>query len=94
MTDAPERIWIDYGQAEGDGVAWSEPAPNGPREEETQYIRADLHEAEVARLRAALITAGGALVSAGTIMNLGLAVDPEKLIGMGMTAHQAAKEPT
>lgn len=49
MSDAPERIWLDSGDAE-QAVILS--APTTP--EDVEYIRLDLHQQEVKRLKAEL----------------------------------------
>lgn len=63
MTDAPERIWLDGDAEAGDGYyprcfetskPCSEPA--------ICYIRADIHEAEVVRLKEALADYQTALI--------------------------------
>ena len=57
MTDAPERIWLqdagDYAVAKRamDDLTWCYMPID---EHDTEYIRADIHEAEVLRLREAL----------------------------------------
>jgi len=50
-VSAPERIWLDWpGANKGDPV-FDEPPERDTQPGQTQYIRADIHEAEVARLR-------------------------------------------
>ena len=50
MTDAPERIWVDYAPYTEDWGFVSDEDCGGC----TQYIRADIHEARVKELEEAL----------------------------------------
>lgn len=50
MTDAPERVWITE-FTHGDR-SWTDNAKIGKYRKEMEYIRADIHEAEIERLRA------------------------------------------
>ena len=55
--NAPERVWLDWPDANRGGIVYAEPPERDTQEGQTAYIRADLYEAaeaEVERLRAAL----------------------------------------
>lgn len=57
MTDAPERIWLDWPVANRGEPVYDEPPERDTDAGQTCYVRADLYEAqaaEIARLREAL----------------------------------------
>lgn len=56
MSDMPERIWAGHGYA--DSQSWVDFKPD--LLVTTEYIRADVHEAEVRRLRIEVLHATGA----------------------------------
>ena len=89
MTDkAPERIWApvtwtDDAQKEGD---WCNHTKNG-----TEYIRLDLHEAEVKRLREALVELVDEYCDYMRLNNLG---DPEKQHNIKLARQALANKET
>ena len=42
MTDAPERIWMTWKQANDNFVAFDEPPQNPDQDGQTEWVRADL----------------------------------------------------
>ena len=68
MTDAPERIWLDWPDANRGGIVYDEPPERDTQPGQTAYLRAEIAaarvdalQAEVARLRAKLDEARQAL---------------------------------
>ena len=49
---APERIWLDWPDANRGDVVYDEPPERDTQPGQTEYIRADLHDAAIAAARA------------------------------------------
>ena len=49
MTDKPERTWVAWTAANATGVTFS--CQSRPPFSRTEYVRADIHDAEIARLK-------------------------------------------
>ena len=65
--NAPERVWLDWPDANRGGIVYAEPPERDTQEGQTAYIRADLYDAqsaEITRLRAQ-VEAADRLAEAG-----------------------------
>ena len=51
MGEAPERIWLDWPDANRGDVVYAEPPERDTQPGQTGYVRADLHDATRARVR-------------------------------------------
>ena len=49
---APKRIWLDWPDANRGDVVYDEPPERDTQPGQTEYIRADLHDAAIAAARA------------------------------------------
>ncbi len=47
MTNAPERIWLDWPDANRGGIVYNEPPERDTQPGQTEYIRADLCQPKV-----------------------------------------------
>lgn len=78
MTDAPERLWIDL---EMDGIIYDAPrSTKYGASNTTEYIRADIHAAELATLCAEIARLTGERLDAVAIKNAALSEAADLLL--------------